>query len=109
MMSDQRSGPTRSGTLVLAVLVVAAAIAWVWVVIRQAADGTVFWPSVVASLVTVLVVGIGSWLVRRRAHALEQTDPEAAAQYRLQTRRVALALGASGVLLIGLVVIWLAL
>ena len=34
---------------------------------------------------------------------------QAAAQYRLQTRRGALALGASGVLLIGLVVIWLAL
>ena len=81
----------------------------VWVVIGQIADGTVFWPSVLASLVTVLAVGGRSWVIWRRRRALQQTDPVAADRYRRQTGRWSLIVGVSGLVLIGLVVAWLSL
>ena len=93
--------------MVLGVLIAAAAVTYVWVVVRQIADGTVFWPSVFASLFTVLTVGVGSWVLQRSRRALEPTDPEAADRFRRQTRRWSLILGASGLLLIGLVLAWL--
>lgn len=107
-MSEQSgSRLARPGTIVLALFIAVAAIVWVWVVAVQIADGTVFWPSVLASLISILVVGIGSWAMQRRRRALEQADPEAADRFRRQTLRWALVMSASGLLLIGLVLAWL--
>ncbi len=107
-MSEQSgSRLVRPGNVVIAVLLAAGAVAYVWVVVRQVADGTVFWPSVIGSLITILVVGIGSWALQRRRRALELNDPEAAERLRRQTNRWSLILGASGLLLIGLVLVWL--
>ena len=107
-MSEQHpSRLLRPGNMVLAGLIAAAAAVYVWVIVRQVADGTVFWPSVFASLFTVATVGVGSWLVQRRRRVLEQTDLEAADRYRHQTRRRSLILAAAGLLLIGLVLVWL--
>lgn len=107
-MSEQNpSRAARPGNVVLMVLVAALAVTYAWVVVRQVADGTVFWPSVLASLVTGLVVGIGSWMLQRRRRALQQNEPEAAERFRRQTRRWSLILGASGLVLVGLVLVWL--
>jgi predicted lysophospholipase L1 biosynthesis ABC-type transport system permease subunit len=105
-MSEQsESRLVRPANVVLAVLIAAGAVAYVWVVVRQVADGTVFWPAVIGSLLTILVVGLGSWRVQRKRRVLEQTDPEAAERYRRQTRRWSLILAAVGVLLMGLVLV----
>ena len=107
-MSEQGGSPAvRSGSVVMAVVVAASAIVWIWVVAAKVADGTVFWPSVFASFISILAVGIGSWVMQRRRRALEQTDPEAADRFRRQTLRWALVMGAAGLLLIGLTLAWL--
>lgn len=61
-MSEQNpSRAARPGNVVLMVLVAALAVAYAWVVVRQVADGTVFWPSVLGLVLVGLVL---VWLVR---------------------------------------------
>lgn len=107
MSEQQPSRSLRPGNVVIAALIAVAAVLYVWVVVAQIAAGTVFWPSVVGSLITVLVVGVGSWAVQRRRRALEQTDPEAAVRFRRRTTRWGLIAAASGLVVVGLVLAWL--
>lgn len=104
MSSSHPTGSLRPGVLVLRVCILIAAVAYVWVVVTQIINGTVFWPSVAASLVSVLIMGGGWWLIGRRERALGQSDPEAAERYRQQTRRWSLGVAAAGLLVLGLVI-----
>jgi len=102
-MSDRRAArATRPGNVVIWVLAGILAVVYAGLVVRQALDGTVFWPTVAGSLFALVTVGTGSWLVQRKRRALEQTDPEAATRYRRQTTQWAWVLAAVGLLLLGL-------
>ena len=102
-MSERRPAraPT-AGNVAVWALAAILAVVYAGLIVRQALDGTVFWPTVAGSLFMLVTVGIGSWLLQRKRRALEQADPEAATRYRRQTTQWAWVLAAVGVLLLGL-------
>ncbi|PZQ37294.1 MAG: hypothetical protein DI570_31900 [Phenylobacterium zucineum] len=107
MSSQHPTGGLRPGILALRVVILVAAVVYVWVVVTQVLNGTVFWPSVLASVAIIVVVGGGWWLTGQRERVLAQSDPEAAERYRIRTRRWSLLISAVGLLILGLVLVLL--